>query len=220
MKLNSARPQSTPMPGALKLQRTLLALCILLAPISITVYLLPWSGDLRHPLVASALASLAGNTWHLIGGVAASFFLLTGYLGMSLLGMRRSPGLATLSAAFSIIGWIPWSALIGLDDLAYAMQSDDQSVIAGARSHALAFTNVFTEKGFSGYIDLGNFVQLLQSESGDENVQKLSGDVLAGVKQAVIAEKHGSGKQGATGVAIYFPNSSLYKSPYSGPQYG
>jgi hypothetical protein len=105
-----------------------------------------------------------------------------------------------------------------LDDLAYAMQSDDQSVIAGARSYTLAFTNVFTEKGFSGYIDLGNFVQLLQSESSDENVQKLSGDVLAGVKQAVIAEKHGSGKQGATGVAIYFPNSSLYKSPYSGPQ--
>jgi clostripain len=110
-------------------------------------------------------------------------------------------------------------ALMGsVDDLAYALQSDDQSTIAGARSHALAFTNVFTEKGFSGYIDLGSFVQLLQSESIDENVQKLSGDVLAGIKQAVIAEKHGSSKKGATGVAIYFPNSSLYKSPYSGPQ--
>jgi hypothetical protein len=105
-----------------------------------------------------------------------------------------------------------------VDELAYALQSDDQSTIAGARSHALAFTNVFTEKGFSGYIDLGSFVQLLQNESGDENVQNLSGKVLAGIKQAVIAEKHGSSKKGATGVAIYFPNSSLYKSPYSGPQ--
>ena len=42
--------------------------------------------------------------------------------------------------------------------------------------------------------------------------------MLADIKQAVLAEKHGAGKKGATGVAIYFPNSSLYRSPYSGPQ--
>ena len=38
---------------------------------------------------------------------------------MSLLGMRRAPELATLSVALSLVGWIPWSALIALDDLAY-----------------------------------------------------------------------------------------------------
>jgi hypothetical protein len=38
---------------------------------------------------------------------------------MSLLGMRRAPGLATLSAALSMVGWIPWSALIAIDDMAY-----------------------------------------------------------------------------------------------------
>jgi hypothetical protein len=38
---------------------------------------------------------------------------------MSLLGMRRAPWLATLSGAFSLVGWIPWAALMGLDDLAY-----------------------------------------------------------------------------------------------------
>jgi hypothetical protein len=38
---------------------------------------------------------------------------------MSLLGMRRAPWLATLSAALSLIGWIPWPALMGLDALAY-----------------------------------------------------------------------------------------------------
>jgi hypothetical protein len=37
---------------------------------------------------------------------------------MSLLGMRRAPGLATLCAALSLVGWIPWAALIVLDDLA------------------------------------------------------------------------------------------------------
>ncbi len=107
------------MPSALKIQRMLLAICILLAPLSISLYLVSWAEDLRRPLVASALTSPTGNTLHFIGGIAASFFLPLGYLGMSLLGMRRSPGLATLSAALSLVGWIPWSALIGLDDLAY-----------------------------------------------------------------------------------------------------
>jgi hypothetical protein len=105
-----------------------------------------------------------------------------------------------------------------VDDLAYALQGDDQAMIAAARGHALAFTNVFSESGPRPYLDLGSFVQLLKANSGDEQVQQLSDQVLAGIKQAVIAEKHGSAKKGATGVAIYFPNSSLYKSPYSGPQ--
>ncbi len=110
-------------------------------------------------------------------------------------------------------------ALMGsVNDLAYALQSDDQSTIAGARDYALSFTNIFSEKAPSPYIDLGNFVQLLNQESGDKKVRQLSQQVLADLQQAVIAEKHGSAKKGATGVAIFFPNSSLYRSPYSGPQ--
>jgi hypothetical protein len=34
----------------------------------------------------------------------------------------------------------------------------------------------------------------------------------------VIAEKHGSSRKGSTGLAVYFPNSSLYSSPLAGPQ--
>lgn len=56
---------------------------------------------------------------HFIGGIAASFFLPVGYLGMSLLGMRRASWLATLCAALSLVGWIPWAALMGIDDLGY-----------------------------------------------------------------------------------------------------
>jgi hypothetical protein len=89
-----------------------------MAPLSITLYLLAWPGTGREPLVASATAGSAGNALRLIGAVAASFFLPLGYLGMSLLGMRRAPGLATICAALSLIGWIPWAALIVLDDLA------------------------------------------------------------------------------------------------------
>jgi hypothetical protein len=100
-------------------QRICLAACIVLAPLSISLYLVSWPANLRQPLIATTLAGPTGNTLHFIGAIAASFFLPLGYLGMSLLGMRRAPWLATISAALSLIGWIPWAALMGLDDLAY-----------------------------------------------------------------------------------------------------
>jgi len=107
------------MHPAFTFQRYAFAACIVLAPLSITLYLISWPGNLRQPLIASAMAGSTGNTLHLIGAIAASFFLPLGYLGMSLLGMRRAPWLATISAALSLVGWIPWAALMGLDALAY-----------------------------------------------------------------------------------------------------
>src|SRR6266566_2543947 len=107
---------------AFTFQRMSLAACILLAPLSITLYLVSWEGNQRAPLtplITSAMAGPTGNTLHFIGAIAASFFLPLGYLGMSLLGMRRAPWLATISAALSLLGWIPWPALMGLDALAY-----------------------------------------------------------------------------------------------------
>ena len=98
--------------------RQLLAACIILAPLSITLYLLAWTDTGRQPLVSAAMAGDTRNTLRLIGAVAASFFLPLGYLAMSLLGIRRMPGFATICAALSLIGWIPWAALIVLDDLA------------------------------------------------------------------------------------------------------
>ncbi len=108
--------------SAYTFQRISLAASILLAPLSITLYLVSWEGNQRAPLtplITSAMAGPTGNTLHFIGAIAASFFLPLGYLGMSLLGMRRAPWLATICAALSLIGWIPWAALMGLDALAY-----------------------------------------------------------------------------------------------------
>ena len=118
MKLPRSHSEQAPIASALTFQRMSLAACIILAPLSITLYLVSWEGNLREPLIASAMAGPTGNTLHFIGAIAASFFLPLGYLGMSLLGMRRAPWLATISAALSLIGWIPWAALMGLDDLA------------------------------------------------------------------------------------------------------
>jgi hypothetical protein len=119
MKLSVSQSEQAPLSSAFIFQRVSLATCIILAPLSITLYLVSWDGNLRHPLVATAMADSTGNTLHFIGAIAASFFLPLGYLGMSLLGMRRAPWLATISAALSLVGWIPWAALMGLDDLAY-----------------------------------------------------------------------------------------------------
>jgi hypothetical protein len=114
--------EQAPASTAFAFQRLSLAVCIILAPLSITLYLVSWEGNQRAPLtplIVSAMAGPTNNTLHFIGAIAASFFLPLGYLGMSLLGMRRAPWLATISAALSLIGWIPWAALMGLDDLAY-----------------------------------------------------------------------------------------------------
>lgn len=119
MKLSASRSEQAPVSSAFTFQRVSLAACIILAPLSITLYLVSWPGNLRQPLIATAMAGSTGNTLHFVGAIAASFFLPLGYLGMSLLGMRRAPWLATISAALSLVGWIPWAALMGLDDLAY-----------------------------------------------------------------------------------------------------
>jgi hypothetical protein len=119
MKLSPSHSEQARVSTALTFQRISLAVCIILAPLSITLYLVTWEGNLREPLIASAMAGPTGNTLHFIGAIAASFFLPLGYLGMSLLGMRRAPWLATISAALSLVGWIPWSALMGIDSLAY-----------------------------------------------------------------------------------------------------
>ncbi len=118
----SMNTEQAPASTAFTFQRLSLAACIILAPLSITLYLVSWQGNQRAPLtplIVSAMAGPTGNTLHFIGAIAASFFLPLGYLGMSLLGMRRAPWLATISAALSLVGWIPWAALMGLDDLAY-----------------------------------------------------------------------------------------------------
>ena len=119
MQLPASPSEQARLSSAFTFQRMSLAACILLAPLSITLYLVSWPGNLRQPLIATAMAGPTGNGLHFIGAIAASFFLPLGYLGMSLLGMRRAPWLATISAALSLVGWIPWAALMGLDDLAY-----------------------------------------------------------------------------------------------------
>ncbi len=100
----------------------------------------------------------------------------------------------------------------------YAMQGLDQRLVAGARTYAQSYTSIFGRKVPASYIDLGHFVQLIGENTNNSAVRQAAANVLNALDQVVIAERHGSGKPGSTGIAFYFPNSSLYKSPYTGIQ--
>jgi hypothetical protein len=110
------------------------------------------------------------------------------------------------------------SLLDSINELSYALQQANQSEVARARSHAPSFTSVFGQEVPPSYIDLGNFVYLLKQTGAGTAVGEEADALLAVLQQAVVAEKHGSAKKGATGVSIYFPNSQLFSSPVAGPQ--
>jgi hypothetical protein len=65
---------------------------------------------------------------------------------------------------------------------------------------------------------VGSFAQLLKQNSRNTQVGQAVDRVLADLNRAVIAERHGRNKPGATGVSVYFPNSQLYGSPITGAQ--
>jgi hypothetical protein len=110
------------------------------------------------------------------------------------------------------------SLVDSINALSYALQQANQREVARARTYAQSFTSVFGGEVPPSYIDLGSFVQLLKQTRPPAAVDEAADDVLAALQRAVIAEKHGSAKKGATGVSIYFPNSQLFDSPLAGPQ--
>lgn len=110
------------------------------------------------------------------------------------------------------------SVLDTLNNLSDVLQDVRQEDISKARSYAQSFTSVFGKEVPPSYIDLGNFAQLLKRETGDSVVSGAADQLLAALDQAIIAERHGPKKPGATGMSVYFPNSRLYQSPVTGPE--
>ena len=107
--------------------------------------------------------------------------------------------------------------LDSVNELAFTLQSSDQKRVARARSYAQSFTSIFGSNVPPSYIDLGNFMGLLKREVGGSQVNAAADRVLSTMQDALIAERHGPNKPGATGVSVYFPNSQLFSSPVAGP---
>ncbi len=98
-----------------------------------------------------------------------------------------------------------------LDTFVGTLQIIDQNAVAEARTYAQSFESVFGEEFPSPYIDLGHFVQLIQSRTDDPAVLAAADEINAAWQAAVIAEKHGSARPGSTGIAIYFPVFEMYR---------
>jgi hypothetical protein len=103
-----------------------------------------------------------------------------------------------------------------LDTMVELMMDINQKDVAAARTYAQAFEHVFGDKLPSSYIDLGSFSKVLVQESEDETIANAAADLQAAISEAVILERHGEERAGATGISIYFPNSRLYQAPYGG----
>lgn len=100
----------------------------------------------------------------------------------------------------------------------YQLQNEDQQLVAEARNYAQSYTSLFGREVPPSYIDLGNFVQLMQANTADDRTKEAAAGVVASLQRVIVAEKHGASRKGSTGLAIYFPNSTLYSSPVAGPE--
>ncbi|MEI7644106.1 MAG: clostripain-related cysteine peptidase [Chloroflexales bacterium] len=105
--------------------------------------------------------------------------------------------------------------LAALDDFGLALSKLNKKTVASARTYAQHFENTFDD-GPSPYIDIGSFAAIIRKKSNTKGIDKAADALLAALKRAVIAEKHGDQRSGATGLSIYFPTSKLYKSTDAG----
>ncbi|MBP9072225.1 MAG: hypothetical protein KBG20_07995, partial [Caldilineaceae bacterium] len=105
-----------------------------------------------------------------------------------------------------------------LDGFTAALTGIDQNGVAKARTYAQAYESVFGEEGEDGskwpspYIDLGHFAQLVMKGNSDASLQTAGKALQAALKKAVILERHGVGRKGSQGIAIYFPVKSMVQT--------
>ncbi|HXV98057.1 MAG TPA: clostripain-related cysteine peptidase, partial [Anaerolineae bacterium] len=97
-----------------------------------------------------------------------------------------------------------------VDNLTATLVNIDPQIVAEARAYAQPFESVFGEEYPSPYVDLGHLMQLLVELSGDDEVAAAVDEVQTALNQAILAEKHGPNRPGATGLSIYFPTGDLY----------
>jgi hypothetical protein len=104
------------------------------------------------------------------------------------------------------------------NDFVYQLRNEDQRLVAQARSYTQPYTSIFGDQVPPSYIDLGHFVLLIQNNTSNPQTQQAATAVFSALQRTIVDEMHGNNKKGSTGLAIYFPNSTLYSSPVTGPQ--
>ena len=90
------------------------------------------------------------------------------------------------------------------------MATLDQSYVAQAREYTRSYYSIFGEDSPSPYIDLGNFAEILASQTGDPAVSQSAEQLRIAIASSVVAEKHGERMAGSNGISFYFPISDIY----------
>lgn len=103
-----------------------------------------------------------------------------------------------------------------LDNFVYALHAIDQTSVAKARTYTQSFEDVFGEA--PSYIDLGHFANLIAEISEDDDVIDSVHEINSAIASMVLAERHGDERPGATGISIFFPDSTLYESSVGGAE--
>ena len=96
-----------------------------------------------------------------------------------------------------------------LNEFAVALTEVDPAAVARARTYAQSFESVFGEEAPSPYLDLGNFANLATEFAASKSLDAALRTLNKAYKAAIIAEKHGAGRPGATGFSIFFPTPEL-----------
>ncbi len=99
--------------------------------------------------------------------------------------------------------------MAALNDFAFALTSVDPTAVAQARAYAQSFENVFGEETAPSYLDVGNFAKLLAEKAQSDDVDAAVSALQKAAKKLILAEKHGAGKPGATGLTFFFPAPEL-----------
>src|SRR5215472_7429250 len=130
-------------PTYRKVQRAVLAVCMVLAPVVLFLGFafdptggvgVPSAGPHLLPSSASVVAaefraasSLRIQLFLYFNAVTVYFFPLS-FIGLGLLAMRRSPWLATIGMIFGLAGSLPFGVFVALEALAFRVASSASTV--------------------------------------------------------------------------------------------
>lgn len=108
------------------------------------------------------------------------------------------------------------SFMQSFDSFIVALTNTSQRDVIKAARSAQSFENIFDDKQ-SPYIDLRNFANILaDSNPNNTAISDASSSLNTAIDELIIENKYGPSRPGASGVAIHFPNSSIYESSIAG----
>jgi hypothetical protein len=161
---------------------------------------------------AGFLSDLVNNPG--MGGADLAESIVRHYIEGDVVAQVATPEYIEIRKASSTLSAVDLAAipdlLAALDQLLIAASEIDQRTVARVRSYAQSYTSIFGKGVPASFLDLGHLAQMLVAEGGSGKIIQASGQLLAILDQAVIAEKHGPLRTGSSGVTLYFPNSTLY----------